>query len=617
MPEPLPDEEVAFPADPFEAELVAYLDGELDPAAARRIETRLAGDPQARAKAAALKKTFDLLDYLPKPEPSATFTSRTLDKLPALQPGSPPQPAVPQPLSASAASRSQPKSSRVSQSVAAPVASQRIPTPPLRHQAMLPLTSGPTHSRRMIWAAGILLAATGFAAAGYLCGHAFRSHPSTSQSVQNKDANDELALSDRRLIENLPLYAVVDDYAFVNELARAEYFGDDPTVAYDTALKVPSIPREMPSGNALATLEKAFKQLSSERQQIIRELDKKLYAAPSNLQDRLLRVMEIFAVWLNLLSENDRRNVLSAATSDIRLKQIRIIRDRQWVETLPPSQQKQLSVATDALKSTLIEEWKQEDIRRRKEWASARRNPSETLDASKPPLLFNDETERNNIENFARVAFRIDDPKKCRLTSNDLDRYNKALSFAKEQGGAAWFTYGKTLYELVKKPEHEELLLPPPDSKTRIADFPDLPVVYQKFVLQRLKSKLTPLVGKWPEFPLELHKDMPQFHQYHKEGLGKTDFPKIDLKSLPPLGPSRVSEFAQPARGFVEEKMLNNKLLGISELKRLQEKEGKWPEYSREIIQLAREHNLSIPGVMLPGPPKSWDALYGPSRTKQ
>ena len=35
--------------DPFEAELVAYLDGELDPAAARAVEERLANDPDARA----------------------------------------------------------------------------------------------------------------------------------------------------------------------------------------------------------------------------------------------------------------------------------------------------------------------------------------------------------------------------------------------------------------------------------------------------------------------------------------------------------------------------------------------------------------------------------------
>ena len=83
----LPDDD-SSPADPFESELVAYLDGELDPVAARKVEVRLATDPAARERATALKKTFALLDYLPKPEPSPTFTTRTLDKIPALKSGS-------------------------------------------------------------------------------------------------------------------------------------------------------------------------------------------------------------------------------------------------------------------------------------------------------------------------------------------------------------------------------------------------------------------------------------------------------------------------------------------------------------------------------------------------
>ncbi|MFO0826275.1 MAG: hypothetical protein U0792_24685 [Gemmataceae bacterium] len=92
--EPLPpDEDTAPPADPFEAELVAYLDGELEPLAARKVENRLATDPAARDKAAALKKTYDLLDYLPKPEPSPTFTSRTLERLPVSK-STPTQPVV-------------------------------------------------------------------------------------------------------------------------------------------------------------------------------------------------------------------------------------------------------------------------------------------------------------------------------------------------------------------------------------------------------------------------------------------------------------------------------------------------------------------------------------------
>ena len=83
----LPDDD-SSPADPFESELVAYLDGELDPIAARKVEARLATDPAVRERATALKKTFALLDYLPKPEPTPTFTTRTLDRIPALKSGS-------------------------------------------------------------------------------------------------------------------------------------------------------------------------------------------------------------------------------------------------------------------------------------------------------------------------------------------------------------------------------------------------------------------------------------------------------------------------------------------------------------------------------------------------
>ena len=68
--------------DPVEAELIAYLDGELEATDARRIEDQLDGDPKLRARAEGLKRSFDLLDFLPKPEPSSNFATRTMDKLP-------------------------------------------------------------------------------------------------------------------------------------------------------------------------------------------------------------------------------------------------------------------------------------------------------------------------------------------------------------------------------------------------------------------------------------------------------------------------------------------------------------------------------------------------------
>src|SRR5579885_2470000 len=63
------------------ADLVAYLDGELKGEAARALESKLQLSPEARAEAESLKRTWDLLDYLPRPEPSPRFTERTLSRL--------------------------------------------------------------------------------------------------------------------------------------------------------------------------------------------------------------------------------------------------------------------------------------------------------------------------------------------------------------------------------------------------------------------------------------------------------------------------------------------------------------------------------------------------------
>lgn len=68
-----------------QADLVAFLDGELRGEVARKIEQRIIADPRVRAEAEVLKQTWDLLDFLPQPEPSTHFTQQTLERLPALR----------------------------------------------------------------------------------------------------------------------------------------------------------------------------------------------------------------------------------------------------------------------------------------------------------------------------------------------------------------------------------------------------------------------------------------------------------------------------------------------------------------------------------------------------
>src|SRR5579875_558227 len=67
------------------ADLVAYLDGELTGEASRALEAKLSLDPSARAEADALRRTWELLDFLPRPQPSPRFTHRTLERLSPLR----------------------------------------------------------------------------------------------------------------------------------------------------------------------------------------------------------------------------------------------------------------------------------------------------------------------------------------------------------------------------------------------------------------------------------------------------------------------------------------------------------------------------------------------------
>jgi anti-sigma factor RsiW len=60
--------------------LVAYLDGELAEAEARTLEAKLTQSVSARREVEALEKTWELLDFLPRPKASPELTARTLSQ---------------------------------------------------------------------------------------------------------------------------------------------------------------------------------------------------------------------------------------------------------------------------------------------------------------------------------------------------------------------------------------------------------------------------------------------------------------------------------------------------------------------------------------------------------
>jgi anti-sigma factor RsiW len=152
--------------DDERAELVAFLDGEVNEQTARSLEARINRDPAARAEAEALRRTWEMLDYLPRPEPSPSFTHRTVERISALHPAH---------------------------------ASSAV---------------------RWRWWAGM----SGWAAAVVLCGVA--GYAAVNRFYPKEPSGEDMA-RDLRVIENLRSYEAADDIEFLQALDHPDEFGED------------------------------------------------------------------------------------------------------------------------------------------------------------------------------------------------------------------------------------------------------------------------------------------------------------------------------------------------------------------------------------------------------
>jgi hypothetical protein len=165
-------------SDEERTELVAYLDGELPKPAVRVLEAKLTTNPHLRAEVETLRKTWELLDHLPKPEPSPDFASRTLDRV------------------------------------------STIRATPIR------IRGGSAGDRWKLWGVGWAAAVILAIFIGYEGGHFLSSRTNPSEHGRTKDVQPQL-VEDFRVIENQRLYAHVDDLDFLRALQDPELFGED------------------------------------------------------------------------------------------------------------------------------------------------------------------------------------------------------------------------------------------------------------------------------------------------------------------------------------------------------------------------------------------------------
>jgi hypothetical protein len=248
------------------------------------------------------------------------------------------------------------------------------------------------------------------------------------------------------VVENLPLYAAADDLVFVRALDDPDLFGADPAVAFDPALAPAALPPVKPSGPEYDGLLAAFRDMPPARREAVRTLDRELFALDPRARDRLTRTLEAYAVWLDRLPAADRKAVLGAATREDRLGAVRRVRDRQWVEALPPGHRAVLArIADENERRAVIRRWRADP--------AARWNDAAAPDRA--PWPFDTEAGRKEVVAFARAAFRADAPQYSRLTPAELDRHAAALAAATEKGGGAWQAYGREVYTLARKYERD------------------------------------------------------------------------------------------------------------------------------------------------------------------
>ncbi len=442
-PPPLPDD--------TDDDLAAYLDGELDPTDAEKVEADLATDPAARKKASELKKSFALLDYLPTSEPSPNFTNRTVTAL---------QPAL-------AASGSRP-----------------VPTVP----APLPRKRWP---EVLAWTALALAAASlGFAG-----------HHASRQTAPKPP--EELPLSDVAVIEALPLLAGADDLDFVRGLMKDDLF-ESPSADADLARRDP------PSAAERQNLIEQFRALPTTRQQQLRTLHAKLTDPTTTDRTALVSTLEAYAGWLARLPDDDRRRVFDARP-ERRREVVRQVWEDRWQKALPQKQQDALKhVASEEAKQELLAGYRATDAAHRDEWELAQRQwkKGTRKDKDGKPWPFHDPNTVAEVDRFILSAFGID-PKnlppadkdkrfdkfemksECRLTREEVIALRDKREAA-EQGGY-WFLYGAYLLQLADR--YPTL---PRWGNGKLT--PLAPKDVKGYTLPKEKDAGKLRAGKWPDF---------------------------------------------------------------------------------------------------------------------
>jgi hypothetical protein len=319
-----------------------------------------------------------------------------------------------------------------------------------------------------------------------------------------------------------------------------------------------------------------FQDYPEEKQKRIRAFHDALQAKDDATREHLLVVLERYRVWRDKLAKDQLKELDKAGTEE----RLKLVREWRQIQRLPEKLANEVKALPVAERAKRLAKLHIEEQARQTRWRGG-----EAVDPDwkriAPKLL----------EDFPQEVQDL--VKKTPWTSSELAKLESAKG--------KWPNYAETIFQLWK--EHGGL---PP--------LPGNPVVDEKSLLNALPepqktqaqlgaNKLVflqhrKMEGKWPEYALTVGKLLQANLRDKLPQNGR----------FPPLGACTREEFPPETRQCI--KNLTKTVLTTRESKRLetQEQEKQWPEFPRNLMEMARRYGKAIPHISPPGPPGLWKA---------
>ncbi len=300
----------------------------------------------------------------------------------------------------------------------------------------------------------------------------------------------------------------------------------------------------------------------------IRDLDRELHEQDSATQKRLWGVLERYHAWLEQLSESDRRKIEAVSGSE-RVALIRKMREQQWVDRLPTPDRTRLTelLRKDGAKAYGDEVARLRDAQRQRAVEVLRTNPTSKPRKDKPARLSEFPPE---VQTFVRDCLIP------LLNTSERESLRRAES-------APWPACARVVADLAAK---HPIPLPGPVGPVRISDLPQQ--LERQVRLSPRYQAIRKEEGHWPEFGVAVQ-SLPQYRRH---------------PFATRLTPSSPADFSLEVQAFIQTLETS---LSPEDADRLNGAKGKWPDYPKVLLELARKHKLTIPGMTLPGPKELWD----------